>query len=242
MSKNSKLEEEGETAPSTSAGELQETRRFLGREFLAWTWFESELFETRFTASQTGSFGDCEIWLERSLALESNGERELEKSKLTGEAPSGRPEAREALRQGKLPTQAKLVVQRGEQQFSLVLDADTLGLSGVKIPALLKGEGDEPFYERIQLIEQLEGAIEALYRSFLLLRLDASWGRAVMPAIRAWMREEEDELLDAYRAAHRRSGIAIEEATRGDEGRAPRRSTTVDRVVTKAKRAVEASA
>jgi hypothetical protein len=242
MSKHSKLEEEGETAPSQSAGELQETRRFLGRELLAWIWFESELFETRFSASQTGGFGDCTLWLERSIALESNGEREVEKSKLTGEAPSGRPEAREALRQGKLPTQAKLVIERGEQQFSLVLDADTLGFSGVKIPALLKGEGEEPFYERIQLIEELEGAIESLYRSFLVLRLDPSWGRAVMPAIRAWMREEEDEALDAYRAKHRRSGIAIEEATRGDGGRTARRSTTVDRVVTRAKRPVEASA
>jgi hypothetical protein len=239
MSKNSKLEEEGETAPSHSAGELQETRRFLGREFLAWVWFESELFETRFTIAK---FGECTLWLERSIALESSGEREVEKSKLTGEAPSGRPEAREALRQGKLPTQAKLVIERGEQQFSLVLDADTLGFSGVKIPALLKGEGDEPFYERIGLIEELEGAIESLYRSFLLLRLDASWGRAVMPAIRAWMREEDDDALEAYRAKHRRSGIAIEEATGGDTGRGARRSATVDRVVTKAKPTVEASA
>ena len=209
MSKNSKLEEEGETAPSASAGELQETRRFLGREFLAWLWFESELFEQRFSIAE---FGDCEVWLERSITLESNGEREIEKSKLTGEAPSGRPEAREALRQGKLPTQAKLVVKRGEQDFSLVLDADTLGLSGVKIPALLKGDGDDPFYERIQLIEELEGAVESLYRAFLLLRLDPSWGRAVMPAIRAWMREDEDDALEAYREKHRRSGITIEEA------------------------------
>lgn len=239
MSRNSKLEEEGETAPSQGAGELQETRRFLGRELLAWIWFESELFETRFSIP---GFGDCELWLERSIALESNGEREVEKSKLTGEAPSGRPEAREALRQGKLPTKAKLVVKRGEQEFSLVLDADTLGLSGVKIPALLKGEGDAPFYERIQLIEELEGAIESLYREFLVLRLDATWGRAVMPAIRAWMREDEDEALEAYRSKHRRAGISIEDATRGDAGRAARRSATVDRVVTKAKRPVEASA
>ena len=209
MSKNSKLEEEGETAPSESAGELQETRRFLGREFLAWLWFETELFEQRFAIE---GFGECDVWLERSIALESNGEREVEKSKLTGEAPSGRPEAREALRQGKLPTQAKLVVKRGEQDFSLALDADTLGLSGVKIPALLKKEGDEPFYERIQLIEELEGAIESLYRSFLVLRLDASWGRTVMPAIRAWMREDEDDVLDAYRRKRQRRGITIEEA------------------------------
>ncbi len=228
--KKNKLEEEGETAPENGPGELQESRRFLGREFLAWLWFESELFETSFVVA---GFGDCELWLEKSVALESFGEREVEKSKLTGEAPSGRPEAREALRQGKLPTQAKLMVRRGEQDFALVLTADTLGLSGVKIPALLKGEGDEPFFERIQLIEELEGAIEALYRDFLLLRLDASYGRAVMPAMRAWMREDEDDVLEAYRRTRARKGVSIVEATRGESGRGPRKSTSVDRVVTK---------
>jgi hypothetical protein len=231
MSKKDKLEEEGETAPSVGKGELQETRRFLGRELLAWLWFESELFEGAFSVE---GFGDCTMWLERQITLEYDGATEIERSKLTGEAPSARPEAKEALRQGKLPKQAKLVIQRGDQEWSLVLDADTLGLSGVKIPALLKGEGDDPFYERIGLIEEIEGAIESLYRDFLVLRLDSAWGKTVMPAIRAWMHEHEDDRLEAYKAKRRRVGVSIEEATRGEGGREARKSESKDRVVRRA--------
>lgn len=213
-----------------SLAELIETRRFLGREFLTWLWFESELFEQRFTLDP---FGECELWLERQLTLQTPPDLEKQQSKLTGTAPSGTPEAREALRQGKLPTQARIVVRRDEQDFALVLDADSLALSGVKIPALLKGDGDDPFYERIQLIEEIEHAIESLYREFLTLRLERAWTDRVLPAMRSWMREEEGAALDDYRRFRGRRGIRIgEEPARTDE-RAPRVSRTVDRVVTK---------
>ncbi len=201
------------TSPATSGeaekksiGELIETRRFLGREFLAWMWFESELFEQKFAIE---GFGDCELWLEKQLTLESSGEREKEQSKLTGGAPSGTPEAREALRRGKLPTQAKVVVQRDDQTFSFVLGADSLALSGVKIPAIVKGEGEDPFYERIGLIEELEGALESLFRDFLQLRLGATWARDAIPALRAWMRDEEDEAMLAYQTQRKRRQGAL---------------------------------
>jgi hypothetical protein len=193
-------------AEKKSIGELVETRRFLGREFLAWLWFESELFEQRFAIE---GFGDCEVWLEKQLTLESSGDREKEQSKLTGGAPSGTPEAREAMRRGKLPTQAKVVIQREDQMFVFVLGADALSLSAVKIPALVKGEGESPFYERIGLIEELEVAVETLFRDFLLLRLSAAWSRDAIPALRAWMRDEEDDALLAYQEQRKRRAGAL---------------------------------
>ncbi|MGZ3424400.1 MAG: hypothetical protein ACXVEE_41460, partial [Polyangiales bacterium] len=192
MSEAAKEEKE-----SSSLGERIETTRFLGRELLTWIWFESEVFEQSFSIE---SFGECTLWLEKKLTLESaEGEREKEKSTLTGVAPSGSPEAREALRQGKLPSQARIVIERDDQSFTVVLDADSLAMSSVKIPAVVKGEGEDPFYERIGLIEELESAIESLYRDFLRLRLDASWSREVLPAIRLWMRDESGAALDRYK-------------------------------------------
>jgi hypothetical protein len=198
-----------ETNASTSLGERIETTRFLGRELLTWIWFESEIFEQSF--SITG-FGDCTLYLEKKLVLESaEGDREKEKSTLTGAAPSGSPESREALRQGKLPTQARVVIERDDQTFTLVLDADSLAMSGVKIPAVVKGEGEDPFYERIGLIEELEGAIESLYRDFLRLRLEAGWSREVIPAIRLWMRDESGAALERYKKLRARSPAAKKE-------------------------------
>jgi hypothetical protein len=191
------------TSQGSGLGEQIETTRFVGREFLTWLWFESEVFEQKFAIE---GFGDCTLFLEKKLALENSaGEREKEKSALSGLAPSGTPEAREALRQGKQPTQAKLVIERDDQSFALTLDAEGLAISGVKIPALVKGEGEDPFYERIGLIEEIEAAIESLYKDFLQLRLARGWYREVVPAIREWMNDEHGAAIDAYRRTRARA-------------------------------------
>jgi hypothetical protein len=102
----------------------------------------------------------------------------------------------------------------------------------VKIPALIKGEGDDPFYERIQLIEELEGAVESLFGAFLRLRLDTPWDAEVVPAMREWMREEDGRGLERYRRTRGRSGVRISDVT-SQPDRAPRKSTTQPRVVQK---------
>jgi len=214
-----------ENKAPASLGELIETKRFLGRELLTWIWFESELFEQRFSIE---GFGECELFLEKKLDLETAPELEKETTKLTGVAPSGTTEAKEALRRGKLPTRARIVIRREEQEFALVLDADALALSGVKIPALLKGEGDDPFYERIQFIEELEGAIEALYREFLLLRLSRKWEEEVVPSIVEWMHDRDDKALARYRRLRQRYGVQI-----AAESEPARVAVTRSRVVTK---------
>jgi hypothetical protein len=208
-----------------SLGELIETKRFLGRELLTWVWFESEVFEQRFSIE---GFGECELFLEKKLDLESPADSDKETTKLTGVAPSGTPEARESLRRGKLPTRARIVIRREEQEFSFVLDADALALSGVKIPALLKGDGDDPFYERMQLIEELEGAVEALYREFLLLRLARTWEEEVVPSIVEWMNDQDGKALERYRQLRQRYGVQV--AEQSEPGRV---SITRSRVVTK---------
>ena len=43
-----------------------EKRRFVGREFLLWLWFESELFDATLSTGAHGSFG---LWLEKRLVL-----------------------------------------------------------------------------------------------------------------------------------------------------------------------------
>lgn len=240
------MSKEEEKKDGPSLGELIETRRFLGREFLAWLWFESETFEERFSiessrtrvppSADPRNFGECELHLEKSITLETGPDfdqsQQKEKSTLSGFAPSGTPEAKEALRQGKLPTKAKIVVRREEQEFAFALDADALALSAVKIPALIKGEGEDPFYERIQLIEEIEGAVEALFGTFLRLRLDEPWESEVLPAMREWMREEEGRATERYRRTRGRVGVRLTELSNEPE-RAPRHSTTQPRVVQK---------
>lgn len=177
--------------------QLIEGRRFLGREFLVWLWFESELFEAQMGSSGTDDF---ELWLEKNITLEA-GKKDKEQSKLKGMQPSASPEAREALRQGKLPTQAAIRIKRGELEYSFTFTSDKLSLSGVKIPQLMKEQDDDPFYDRMGHIEDLEAMIEGLYADFLVLRVSSGWQGFVMPAILRWVRDEEGTDVTAYRSA-----------------------------------------
>lgn len=171
--------------------DLIEKRRWVGREFLVWLWFESELMEGRFDVA---GFGPCEIFLEGQLSLT----QDKEQARLKGTAPSASAEAHEALRQGKLPAQARVRLARGELEYGFVFTAETLAISGVKIPKVVTEEGDEQFYERMYLVEDLEGMLAALYARFLGQRLTSAWD-AVLPLIRAWV---AGEAVDA--AAYRR--------------------------------------
>jgi hypothetical protein len=161
-----------------------ERSRFLGREFLVWLWYESERLDGVLPLPGGEA---CELWLEEQLTLVADGMEKAE-SKLKAGAPSTTPEAKEALRQGKLPTKAKMRISRGPQSWSFLFDADTLGVAGVKIPAQITEDTDEKFYERMQLVEDLEAMVGGLYERFLEVRTGDAWSRE-SEAVRAWVRE-----------------------------------------------------
>jgi hypothetical protein len=167
-----------------------EAARFLGREFLVWLWWQSE---EREGVLPLPSGESCELWLEEQLTLVIDNLLERAETKMKGGTPSLTPEAKEALRQGKLPTRAKLLVGRGPQQWSLVFDADAFAISSVKIPALLTEEDDEQFYERMQLIEELEAMLGGLFETFIRLRTSAAWERETLAAMRAWVQKDPFE-------------------------------------------------
>jgi hypothetical protein len=171
--------------------DLIEKRRFLGREFLVFLWFESELFDGQVPVD---GFGPCELRLEGFITLSCDKEQ----ARLKGAAPSGEPEAHQALRQGKLPVQARLRVTAGELEYAFAFNADTLGIASVKIPAVAKDDGDEQFYERMYLVEDLESLLGALYAKFIAVRLSTAWDEQVLPAIRAWVRGEATVHPDVY--------------------------------------------
>ena len=171
-----------------------ERGRFVGREFLVWMWFESEILEGTLETRTEGSF---ELWPEAAITLVA----EKEQSRLKGAIPSSQPEAAEALRQGKLPTQARMRVIKDGLEYALTFTADGLTLSSVRIPATLKAENDEQFEERMDLVEKLDRLFGSLYSDFLVLRLGAAWPAHVEPAIRAWIRDDGTLDVAAYQRA-----------------------------------------
>ena len=170
---------------------LIEKRRFVGREFLVFLWFESELFDGQIPVD---GFGPCELRLENWITLSCDKEQ----ARLKGVMPSAEPEAHQALRQGKLPAQARLRVTVGELEYAFAFQGDTLALAAVKIPSMVKDEADNHFYERMYLVEELESLVAALYAKFIAIRLSAAWEQQVLPAIQAWVRGEPTMHRDVY--------------------------------------------
>lgn len=113
-----------------------EKRRFIGRELLLWLWFESEVLDGTLP---TSAHGDVGLWIEREVLLSSG--KEL--TRVKGAAPALGRDAKEALLAGKLPERASLKVSIGEREASFTLKAETLALSGLRLPAVLD-EGDAP--------------------------------------------------------------------------------------------------
>jgi hypothetical protein len=177
-----------------------EQNRFAGREFLLWLWFESVLFETNL--APTGE-PTCALWLETRMTLSLDKDESLLKSA----TPGALPEAREALRQGKLPREARLRLTSGDREYAWLFKADTLSLGTLQIPAELDAKKDElheVLYERMRLVESLEATLGALYRDFLALRLSDAWEAAVLPALARFAHDEEVDVA-AYTKAKQRA-------------------------------------
>jgi hypothetical protein len=182
-----------------------ETTRFLGPELLLWVWLRQELFNEPVAL---GKLGEAEVWLDRKLTLEHILDR-TERVAVRGAQPSGSPEAREAVRNMKVPVAARVVLRLAERDFAFDLNASRFLLGGGAVPALLKEEGDDAFLERTSLIEQFTGLFDALFAAFLRERLAPSWAKAWEPALVAWVEGENvpasalKEIAAATRAARR---------------------------------------
>jgi hypothetical protein len=183
-----------------------ETTRFLGPEFLLWLWLRQELLNEKVPLG--GELGEGEAWLDRKLVLEHVLDRG-ERVSVRGAQPSGSAEAREAVRNMKLPALSRVVLRLAEQDFAFDFNATRFLLGGGAIPALLKEEGDDAFLERTSLIERLTSLFDALFAAFLRERLAPSWAKGFEPALVAWMENESvpagalRELAAAARAAKR---------------------------------------
>jgi len=182
-----------------------ETTRFLGAELLLWIWLRQELFNEPIAL---GKLGEAEVWIDRKLTLEHVLDK-LERVVVRGAQPSGSPEAREAVRNMKLPVSARVVLRIAEQDFAFDFNAPRFLIGGGAVPALLKEEGDDAFLERTSLIERLTGLLDGLFAAFLRERLAPSWAKAWQPALVAWMEGESvpasalKEIAAATRAARR---------------------------------------
>ena len=173
--------------------DLIESHRFLGPEFLTWMWFRSEMHDGLLPL---GDRKVCEFNIDDRITLEADMV-ETEQSALKGAAPAVTPEAREALRQAKVPTTARLRVHHEGLEYLFTLKASALQISGVKLPTVLSKEDDDRFYERMSLLETVESLVDHFYGEFLGVRLSPAWA-GVTQQMRAWVASDQAPSAEAY--------------------------------------------
>ena len=160
-----------------------EAKDFLGNEFLLWLWHEAD---SRSGIIGTESAGDVTVYIDRSLDLDC-AYGQTGKDSLKGDGPTRMPEARDALKSGKLPRKAGLILDASGQQYSLTFNPEALSAGGAKLPDV--EEADSPrvlFEERVALLRDLCKAIDALYDTFLKVRAGSAW-EGHINGIRRWI-------------------------------------------------------
>jgi hypothetical protein len=161
-----------------------EPKDFLGNEFMLWLWTESE--GKNGGAVQTEEAGEVTVLIDRSLDLDC-AYGQSGKDSLRGTAPGRFPEARDALRTGKLPRKAGLVLDAQNQQYSFTFNPETFALNSAKLPDVEDAETPRVlFEERIGLVRDLCKSVDALFEAFLKVRLSGSW-ESQTSGIRKWI-------------------------------------------------------
>lgn len=178
-----------------------EQTRFLGREFMVWLWYKSELHEATLKRPDGTAM---ELWFDSQLSLRSVHEP-TEQVVFKGVAPSGRVEPKFALQQHWIPVKARVCVSVDTQDFAFVLEADSLAKTAIKLPVLTAKESDERFYERMHLLEVLDTVVEEQFREFLDIRMTRLWDAELIPAIINWSEGKASLSPQAYRGLVQRA-------------------------------------
>jgi hypothetical protein len=181
---------EGETQfpdyPWISKG--PEPKDFLGNEFLLWLWHETEV--------NGGDVADVSILIDRSLDLDcAYGVTGKDSLRATG--PHRMPEARDALRSGKLPRKAGMVLDANGMQFSLTFNPEGFAIGSAKLPDI--EEADTPrvvFEERIALLRELCKTLDTMFESFLQVRASSAW-ESKTSGVRRWIMQSANKPVAA---------------------------------------------
>ena len=165
--------------------DLLHKKEFLGREFLTWLWFKSEIQGGSFTLDNSQQ---AVLWFDDRVVLQSDGKEMVtcqgENSELT--------EARHALREGKKVTQAKIKLIIGDNDWSFCLDSTWLNFKSLKTPRVMLDTKEDPeglFYEKAHLLATPISTVEQLFTQFLKIRISTEWDKKEVPAIRQWMKK-----------------------------------------------------
>jgi hypothetical protein len=167
--------------------QLLRGRTYLGRELLSWLLWRSESGEP--LVEYEGR--PVTVLFTSKVVLKGVHEDVVEMSARGATAPYS-AEVRHALDRGLLVHSARLAFTHGDRQYEATLDAEHLDVRSAKLPQLMTEEEDDALQERLYLVEQLSGIVDALVADFLAVRAHKRWRQKIVPAMKEWMQASDD--------------------------------------------------
>lgn len=161
------------------------SRDFLGNEFLLWLWFQLEQNDTL----QLTDGSEAAVMLARTLVLECP-RGQTGKESISSDGPTRLPEAHRAIQAGKLPRKVGVTLSRQDQTYELTLQAESLGISGARLPAVEGEEERARLEERVTQIRHLLETLDLLYGAFNQKRLGSEWNKEVA-RMKKWLHAPE---------------------------------------------------
>jgi hypothetical protein len=158
-------------------------RDFLGNEFLLWLWYYADAISDTI---QLPDATEAAFMFSGGVKVDDPAGRSGYGTLNSDSAPR-LPEARTAVRHGKLPRKAALTVVRQGEQFSFILQAETLAVTSAKLPPPgddVSGRGIAE--HRLQAVRNLAETVEQMYAAFLARRMAAGWADE-LDGMRAWL-------------------------------------------------------
>jgi hypothetical protein len=169
------------------AWSLDETSRdFLGNEFLLWLWF---MLDSDHDTITLGDGSQVALMLTRTLVLECP-RAQTGKETISSDAPTALPEARRAIQAGKLPRKVGMTLVRHDQQYEITFQAETLALSGARLPAPEESEERARLEERVTQLRHLLETLDLLYDTFLQTRTTDAWSKE-LARMQKWLKRDE---------------------------------------------------
>ncbi|HEX8825446.1 MAG TPA: hypothetical protein VF794_36380 [Archangium sp.] len=194
--------DEAEIERDKAREQLLRGRAYLGREFLTWLLWRSESGDVLVDFEGTGLIV---LYTGRCTLRGINGD--VTELSARGALAPYSENVKHSLDRGLLIHQARLRITHGEKVYEVTLDAEFLDIRAAKLPDLMTEEEDDKLLERLYLTEQLSDMVDTLVQSFLEVRASRNWSKKVVPAMKSWMKGEDE--------APRQTKVQLARAARG---------------------------
>ncbi len=168
------------------------SRDFLGNEYLLWLWY---VLDSGSDAIALGDGSEASVLLARTLVLECP-RGQTGRESITSGGPTHLPEAQRAIQSGKLPRKVGLIVARHDQQYELTLQAETMAVSGARLPPPEADDERARLEERVMQLRHLLETLDLMYDGFSQRRASDAWPKE-LARMQKWLQREDPRRLSA---------------------------------------------